>query len=76
MNTENVNRFRTVGSGVARMGRNPKYLNFGMIWVVAAAASVMNFVQHQNDRGDLIRAGLFLMMGTFYFWMHDRHKKK
>ena len=59
----NVNFYKTVGSGVAH-------------WVVAAAASVMNFVQHQNDRGDLIRAGLFLMMGTFYFWMHDRHKKK
>ena len=71
-----VRSYQTVSSGVRHMGRQPKYLNFGLIWVMAAAASVTNFIQHMNDRGDLVRAGIFLMMGVFYFWMNDKTKKK
>ena len=56
--------------------KRPNYLIFGAVWLMAAAVSVMNFIQYQNDRGNLIRAGLFLAMAVFYFWMNRKYKKK
>ena len=54
--------------------KRPNYLNFALIWTMAAAVSVVLFIQNQ-DHGNLIRAGLFLAMGVFYFWMNKKHKK-
>ena len=56
--------------------KRPNYLIFGLIWLTAAVVSIMNFIQYLDDRGNLVRGGLFLMMGVFYFWMHNRHKDK
>ena len=56
--------------------KQPNYLVFGLLWTLAAAVSVINFVQYLDDRGNLIRGGLFLLMGIFYFWMHNKNKKK
>ena len=54
--------------------KKPKYLNFGMIWVMAAAVSLVLYIQYL-DPANLVRAGLFLAMGVFYFWMNKRSKK-
>ena len=54
--------------------KKPNYLNFALIWTMAAAVSVVLFIQNQ-DHGNLIRAGLFLAMGVFFFWMNKKHKK-
>ena len=43
--------------------KRPNYLIFGLLWTLAAAVSVMNFVQYLDDRGNLVRGGLFLLMG-------------
>ena len=56
--------------------KGPNYLIFGMLWTVAAAVSIMNFIQYMDDRGNLVRGGLFLMMGVFYFWMNKKTKGK
>ena len=56
--------------------KRPNYRTFALIWLAAAVVSVMNFVQYLDDRGNLIRGGLFLMLSVFYFWMHDRQKRK
>ena len=56
--------------------KQPNYLVFALLWTMAAAVSVMNFIQYLDDRGNLVRGGLFLMMGVFYFWMYNRHKHK
>ena len=56
--------------------KQPNYLIFGMAWIMAAAVSIMNFLQYQNDRGNLVRGGLFLAMGVFYLWMNKKSKKK
>ena len=56
--------------------KQPNYLIFGMAWIMAAVVSIMNFVQYQNDRGNLIRGGLFLAMGVFYLWLNKNNKRK
>ena len=56
--------------------KQPNYLSFGMAWIMAAAVSVMNFLQYQNDRGNLIRGGLFLAMGVYYLWLNRKNKRK
>ena len=55
--------------------KQPNYLVFGLLWIMAAAVSIMNFIQYFDDRGNLVRGGLFLMMGIFYLWMNKKHKK-
>ena len=55
--------------------KQPNYLVFGMAWIMAGVVSIVNFLQYQNDKGNLIRAGLFLAMGVFYLWMNRKHKK-
>ena len=56
--------------------KRPNYRIFGMIWLMAAAVSVMNYIQYLDDSGNLIRGGVFLMMSMFYFWMNGKQKKK
>ena len=56
--------------------KQPNYLIYGMLWTVAAAVSVTNFIQYMDDRGNLVRGGLFLLMGTFYFWMNKKTRGK
>ena len=53
-----------------------KYRVFGLIWLAAAVVSLMNFIQYLDDRGNLIRAGVFLLMAVFYFWMYGKRKEK
>ena len=54
--------------------KKPNYFIFGMVWLVAAVVSILNFVQYFDDRGNLIRGGLFLMMSIFYFWLNRKSK--
>ena len=56
--------------------KQPNYLIYGMLWTAAAAVSIMNFIQYLDDRANLVRGGLFLLMGTFYFWMNRKTKGK
>ena len=56
--------------------KRPNYRIFGMIWLAAAIVSIMNFIQYLDDRGNLVRGGLFLLMAVFYFWMNQKQKKK
>lgn len=56
--------------------KRPNYFIFGMIWLMAAVVSIMNFVQYLDDRGNLVRGGIFLLMAIFYFWMNRKYKKK
>ena len=56
--------------------KKPNYLIFGLLWILAAAVSIMNFIQYFDDRGNLIRAGLFLAMGVFYLWMNKKQNEK
>ena len=56
--------------------KRPNYFVFGMIWLMAAVVSVMNFIQYLDDRGNLVRGGIFLLMAIFYFWMNRKYKKK
>ena len=56
--------------------KQPNYFIFGMAWIMAAVVSITNFVQYQNDRGNLIRGGLFLAMGVFYLWLNKKNKRK
>ena len=46
-----------------------------MIWLAAALISLMNFIQYLDDRGNLVRAGLFLLMALFYFRMNQKSKR-
>ena len=55
--------------------KKPNYLVFGMIWLAAALISLMNFIQYLDDRGNLVRAGLFLLMALFYFRMNRKSKQ-
>lgn len=54
--------------------KKPNYLVFGLIWLMAAVVSIVNFIQYFDDRGNLIRGGLFLMMSVFYFWLNQKSK--
>ena len=56
--------------------KQPNYLVFGLLWTMAAAVSVMNFIQYFDDRGNLVRGGLFLLMGIYEFWLYNRHKNQ
>ncbi|MBR1660261.1 MAG: hypothetical protein IJ705_08080 [Oscillospiraceae bacterium] len=56
--------------------KRPNYFVFCMIWLAAAIISVLNFVQYLDDRGNLVRGGLFLLMATFYFYMNGKNRKK
>ena len=55
--------------------KQPNYLNFGLIWIMAAAVSLVLYFQNL-DRGNLVRTGLFLAMSVFYFWMNKKSKGK
>ena len=56
--------------------KQPNYLVFGLIWTMAALVSIANYVQSFPVRtpGNLVRAGLFLLLGLFYFWLNRRRK--
>ena len=51
------------------------YLNYALIWLMASAVSIVNFIQ-SLDPGNLTRGGLFLAFSVFYFWMNSRQKKR
>ena len=56
--------------------KQPNYLVFGLAWIMAGAVSIVNFVQYQDNRGNLIRGGLFLAMGVYYLWLNRKKKRK
>ena len=55
--------------------KKPKYFTFGMIWMTAAAATFLQYVQ-KGDRTVLIRTGVFMLIGLWYLYMNDKNKKK
>ena len=46
-----------------------------MIWLTAAAATFLQFVQSE-DRTVLVRTGVFMLIGILYLYMNDKNKKK
>ena len=56
--------------------KQPNYLIFGVAWIAAAVISIMNFVQYLDDRGNLVRGGLFLAMGVYYLWLNRKNRRK
>ena len=46
-----------------------------MIWLTAAAATFLQFVQNE-DRTMLVRTGVFMLIGILYLYMNDKNKKK
>ena len=55
--------------------KKPNYFTFGMIWLTAAAATFLQFVQSE-DRTVLVRTGVFMLIGILYLYMNDKNKKK
>ena len=55
--------------------KKPSFRSFGLIWVAAAIASFALFVNTQ-DRGALVRCGIFLMAGMLYLWADWRRRRK
>ena len=55
--------------------KKPNYFTFGMIWLTAAAATFLQFVQSE-DRTMLTRTGVFMLIGILYLYMNDKNKKK
>ena len=55
--------------------KRPKYFTFGMIWLTAAAATFLQFVQ-SGDRTVLVRTGVFMFIGILYLYMNDKGKKR
>ena len=55
--------------------KKPKYFTFAMIWLTAAAATFLQFVQSE-DRTVLVRTGVFMLIGILYLYMNDKNKKK
>ena len=53
----------------------PNYFTFGMIWLTAAAATFLQFVQ-SGDRTVLTRTGVFMFIGILYLYMNDNKRKK
>lgn len=55
--------------------KKPKYFTFAMIWLTAAAATFLQFVQ-SGDRTVLTRTGVFMFIGILYLYINDNKKKK
>ena len=55
--------------------KKPKYFTFAMIWLTAAAATFLQFVQ-SGDRTVLTRTGVFMFIGILYLYINDNSKKK
>ena len=55
--------------------KKPKYFTFAMIWLIAAAATFLQFVQ-SGDRTVLTRTGVFMFIGILYLYINDNSKKK
>ena len=51
------------------------YLHYGLIWLMASAVSIVNFIQ-TTEPGNLTRGGLFLAFSIFYFWMNGKQKQQ
>ena len=57
--------------------KQPNYLVFGLAWIMMGLASILFYVRdfpEVNPR-HLVRAGLFFLMGLFYFYMNRKNKK-
>ena len=57
--------------------KQPNFLVFGMAWIIMGLVSILFFVRDfpEANRAHLVRAGLFFLLGLFYFRLNQKKNK-